>query len=225
MGGCGEADLINKGLPVADSIACPTCGKRFRSKPELIGRKVHCPGCGESFIAGLEPSYDLAPAAEPTSPPMMQPQTTFRATSAKAARSRNGTDEQRELARSQTVFVGRHLSINGAVGALIVWFGLQRYQTYRNLGLTGSLVCLALGITMLSLANSESGISFLTRIANYGARVIKAIAMVFLLLLALVIGGGFLLAYGSHSQPSSSSRSIAPGGWSPTAGKPHIVPH
>ncbi len=60
-------------MPVDDreSIHCPTCGKRYKWKPQLAGRRVRCRGCGEPFTipdqsesdAGI---YDLDQEAPPS---------------------------------------------------------------------------------------------------------------------------------------------------------------
>jgi hypothetical protein len=63
---------------------CEACGKRFRWKPELAGRKARCP-CGQIMqcpeqAPSAEPSYDLAPetavaptpiAPKPTAAPVL----------------------------------------------------------------------------------------------------------------------------------------------------------
>ena len=58
----------------SDRIPCPSCGKTYRFKPELAGRKVKCQACGTAFSfpdqahsAPTEPepsAYDLATPAD-----------------------------------------------------------------------------------------------------------------------------------------------------------------
>src|SRR5947209_4142238 len=33
------------------SVTCPECGKNINMPEEILGRKVRCKGCGESFVA------------------------------------------------------------------------------------------------------------------------------------------------------------------------------
>ena len=64
---------------MAETIVCPTCGKRFVAKPELVGRRVRCRGCGEPFLVGAEETratFDVAGPDEPpvaAAPPMPPP--------------------------------------------------------------------------------------------------------------------------------------------------------
>ena len=37
-------------MATASVITCPECAKKFKGRPELVGRKVRCPGCGHNFI-------------------------------------------------------------------------------------------------------------------------------------------------------------------------------
>ena len=49
-------------------FACPACGRKFATKPELVGKKVRCSGCG----AGVRvPEADGSPAA-PSSRPALK---------------------------------------------------------------------------------------------------------------------------------------------------------
>src|SRR3954470_16468461 len=50
-----------------DTFACSVCGKRYRWKLELAGKRVRC-SCGASVtVPTEEPWYDLAP--KPQEPP------------------------------------------------------------------------------------------------------------------------------------------------------------
>jgi hypothetical protein len=35
----------------ADAFACPGCGKRLRTRAEVVGKKIKCPQCGQAVIA------------------------------------------------------------------------------------------------------------------------------------------------------------------------------
>jgi len=45
-------------------IACPSCGKKFKGRPELRGKKVRCPECDHAFVA-LAMADDPADEAAP----------------------------------------------------------------------------------------------------------------------------------------------------------------
>jgi len=47
----------------SESIPCPNCGKSYRWKPELVGRKVACKTCGTEFSFPDQPG-DEKPAAD-----------------------------------------------------------------------------------------------------------------------------------------------------------------
>lgn len=40
------------------TIACPACKKRFKGKPELVGKRIKCPACAEPFVV---PADEAAP--------------------------------------------------------------------------------------------------------------------------------------------------------------------
>src|SRR4051812_20482052 len=46
-------------------IVCPSCGKRFRWKPEFAGRSVKCP-CGTVISIAAEPAHAPQPPDEDT---------------------------------------------------------------------------------------------------------------------------------------------------------------
>jgi serine/threonine protein kinase/DNA-directed RNA polymerase subunit RPC12/RpoP len=48
-------------------IACTSCGKKLRAKPEQIGRSIRCPACGSVFQC--RPPTDGTPASAAKSPP------------------------------------------------------------------------------------------------------------------------------------------------------------
>jgi len=69
-------------------FACPTCGKQYRFKPEIAGKKAQCKGCGSKFVspavegeparllelgstASAEPAAPLQAAAPPAAPPAL----------------------------------------------------------------------------------------------------------------------------------------------------------
>lgn len=51
-------------MSAPSSIVCPACKKRFKGKPELVGKKIKCPDCQEPFVV---------PATAPASPPPLPP--------------------------------------------------------------------------------------------------------------------------------------------------------
>ena len=57
-------------MSVAPSVTCPHCEKRFKGRPELIGKKIKCPACSEPFVVPAEETGIQAkkPAAAPSKP-------------------------------------------------------------------------------------------------------------------------------------------------------------
>lgn len=51
--------MIWYGRRMTQRVACPHCGKQFAARPEMLGRKVRCSGCGSPFVAE-EMELDLA---------------------------------------------------------------------------------------------------------------------------------------------------------------------
>src|SRR5436309_9926666 len=64
-------------------ITCPECGKKFKGREELRGRRVRCPNCGHAFIVPTlaqdkvdsqgEPAPRLAEEAPPPPAPAEEP--------------------------------------------------------------------------------------------------------------------------------------------------------
>jgi hypothetical protein len=42
-------------------VACPACGFRMQMADAVLGRRVRCPGCGHSFVAGPAADVELPP--------------------------------------------------------------------------------------------------------------------------------------------------------------------
>jgi hypothetical protein len=66
---------------MAVTFTCPHCEKRIKGREELVGRKVRCPGCQQSFVAQAggngsaaaakpKPAPAKAPAPEPVEDPL-----------------------------------------------------------------------------------------------------------------------------------------------------------
>jgi DNA-directed RNA polymerase subunit RPC12/RpoP len=47
----------------APTITCPACQKRFKGKPELVGKKIKCPGCSVPFVVPAAAEESNAPIA------------------------------------------------------------------------------------------------------------------------------------------------------------------
>lgn len=43
-------------------ISCPACKKKFKGKPELVGKKIRCPKCEHVFVVQALESPEAAPA-------------------------------------------------------------------------------------------------------------------------------------------------------------------
>jgi len=67
-----------------ETVACPSCGTRFRVRPEVAGRAVRCSRCGQVFMMpaaqGQKPAPTVAPDASKA-----------RGATPKATRAREGT--------------------------------------------------------------------------------------------------------------------------------------
>jgi Zn finger protein HypA/HybF involved in hydrogenase expression len=53
---------------MAATFECPHCAKRIKGREELVGKKVRCPGCQQSFVAaagGDEPAAPIKAKATP----------------------------------------------------------------------------------------------------------------------------------------------------------------
>ncbi|HZT78842.1 MAG TPA: suppressor of fused domain protein [Gemmataceae bacterium] len=51
-----------------EAIQCSQCGKRYKMKPQLVGKRVTCKACGHAFLVegpGIVPDLDPAELAEP----------------------------------------------------------------------------------------------------------------------------------------------------------------
>jgi hypothetical protein len=46
----------------ATKIVCPECKKSFKGRDDLQGKRIRCPGCGASFVAGQTGAEDEAAA-------------------------------------------------------------------------------------------------------------------------------------------------------------------
>lgn len=44
---------------------CPSCGTEGKIDDSLVGRKIKCSHCGQSFVFELGGSYDVVPDARP----------------------------------------------------------------------------------------------------------------------------------------------------------------
>jgi predicted Zn finger-like uncharacterized protein len=53
---------------MSEVVNCPKCERKLRVPDELIGKKVKCPTCSETFTATVAPGGE-APAAPPSEPP------------------------------------------------------------------------------------------------------------------------------------------------------------
>jgi len=53
---------------MAETIACPKCGKRFKWNPALQGKRVKCTGCGEPFTMTMSTATPVAPPLPPKIP-------------------------------------------------------------------------------------------------------------------------------------------------------------
>jgi len=59
----------------APVITCPDCKKRFKGKPELVGKKIKCPGCSKAFVvppSEEEPKEELTADEPVASPPQSE---------------------------------------------------------------------------------------------------------------------------------------------------------
>ena len=103
------------------NIVCPTCGKQFRLKEELLGRKVRCTACKESFIAEAE--IELAPA------PDFHDETPRYATPSPVPRSSQlTTRQQSELEAALKAIASRagwQFALLGVLGLGLPYLGLQ----------------------------------------------------------------------------------------------------
>jgi predicted Zn finger-like uncharacterized protein len=54
-------------------ITCPSCSRQLRVPDELLGRRVKCPSCGETFTAATDEPAPPAPAPPPPVPPPPAP--------------------------------------------------------------------------------------------------------------------------------------------------------
>jgi uncharacterized Zn finger protein (UPF0148 family) len=57
---------------MTDIIACPSCQRKLRVRPELLGQSVKCPSCGATFLPAGEPDRG-PPAREAEDPPRQRP--------------------------------------------------------------------------------------------------------------------------------------------------------
>jgi DNA-directed RNA polymerase subunit RPC12/RpoP len=60
-------------MPEVAAIVCPVCQKRFKGKPELIGKKIKCPGCSEPFVVPANGETSTSPAKESATKPPPKP--------------------------------------------------------------------------------------------------------------------------------------------------------
>jgi hypothetical protein len=58
------------------SVTCPECGKNINMPEEILGRKVRCKGCGESFVARASRAADKKKAEKKPEPARKAPEKT-----------------------------------------------------------------------------------------------------------------------------------------------------
>jgi hypothetical protein len=145
-------------MVMAETVACPTCGKRFAAQPELMGRRVRCRACGAAFVVGADETretFDLAdvpdePVAAATPPPLA----TRWAPPPRVARAKPvpSTSSQRPAVEFWALSDGERawlkmcggIVVFGIVGAILPLFGLQ----FRRLaGIGPNPVLGALGVS------------------------------------------------------------------------------
>lgn len=54
-------------------IECPSCGQEGKINDDLVGRRIKCSRCGNSFTAGELGTYDVEGAPPEVNDPVAEP--------------------------------------------------------------------------------------------------------------------------------------------------------
>lgn len=201
---------------MAGAVVCPTCGKRFAAKPELMGKRVRCPKCREPFTvtAETEEELDLAPPDVPEPPAMSTPPplTGGRGGGGRAggsvigyggdnpAKGAWGTRRKLELTGRERAWMKFGLSLLGfgLLGTVLPFLGLK----FRQVKNDEDQQAVAIGVAVLGVV--VVGLVFLRRYFKYAMMIIGGGV-------ALMIGGCSLLLMTTRPGGCMSSRP----GWPP----------
>jgi hypothetical protein len=103
---------------MAQSISCPSCGKRFVPKPQLVGKRVKCTACAEPFtVQPLDERVGTPAAPVAASVPARFALPSRR--SARAAASEGGGGAR------GAYFLGVAMMVMGVLALILPFFGLQ----------------------------------------------------------------------------------------------------
>src|SRR5262245_40920573 len=59
---CPRGQSVMAGSPI---ITCPECGKKFKGKGDLSGKRIRCPFCAEAFVVGAGADIETASPPRP----------------------------------------------------------------------------------------------------------------------------------------------------------------
>lgn len=199
---------------MSTKVSCPTCGRQFRLRDEIVGRKVRCTGCKEPFTAEAE--IELAPEPVDYSEPEVQPTSMARPganrllqPAKRPVMSRADTEADAQLQLKSTR-IGRNLLIVGVLGLIYPLFGRQHWM-FTGMGAGAGIVAgifILVGGFFLAAGMMEWGSPFLhhfNRVTQFGVKLIFAVFFG-ALLLALAVG----LMVRMFWSPSNTSRSAQP---------------
>src|SRR5438552_7695970 len=116
---------------MAEIVNCPQCDRKLRVPDELLGKKVKCPTCGNTFNAEVEelsPSPPPAPRPEPRRPLGPPPGVARR----RDDEEEDDEDDQREAALGRPR--RRRRDVQPHRGTLILVLGILSIVTCQILG-------------------------------------------------------------------------------------------
>lgn len=172
-----------------EAVSCPSCGKRFRFRPELVGKRVTCPDCAGSFVVS-------APADEPTLDDGVGASSGAFPPSSVSHRSRQPAPEPSGW-DSFRIRMAVGLGAFG-IGALVLpLFGLQ----FRKLGKLSPEGAQAAGISMLVLSGIFFGWGWIRQQTRRAIKYV-AIGVAAVVGIAIIIVIVAVVSHGSRSRPT-----------------------
>ena len=181
---------------MTQAIRCPSCGKRFTVRSELIGKRLRCSACKEPFTADPDGELHLAPpAAAPSSPAPV------RAVSHPAIvppRQRASPSADRPPIRMGLLKLGGSFVTFGVLALILPLFGIQlrKINMIAESGgdpITAAFIFIGFGGLLCLLAIMR----------RYGRRIAAIGGGIVLLLFILPMGRG-RLGCGRSAHPTPS---------------------